>query len=38
MPEYAWAYLEKQDYEHALGPKHAKILNMAGFSFCIIQH
>ena len=38
MPEYAWVCLEKQDYEYALGPKHAKILNMAGFSFCITQH
>ena len=34
MPEYAWMYLNKQDSEYALGPKYAKILNMAGFSIC----
>ena len=26
--------LNKQDSEYALGPKYAKILNMAGFSIC----
>ena len=31
MPEYAWMYLNKQDSEYALGPKYAKILNMAKF-------
>ena len=27
-------YLNKQDSEYASGPKHAKILNMAGLSIC----
>ena len=31
MPEYAWMCLNKQDSEHASGPKYAKILNMAKF-------
>ena len=29
MSEYAWIYLNKQDYEYALGPKLAKILQIA---------
>ena len=29
MPEYGWMCLDKQDSEYALGPKYAKILNMA---------
>ena len=31
MPEYAWMCIYKQDSEHAPGPKHAKILNIAKF-------
>ena len=27
-------YLYKHDYEYTLGPKYAKILNIAGFSIC----
>ena len=34
MPEYAWMYLNKQDFEYASVPKYAEILNMAGFSIC----
>ena len=30
--EYAWISLNKQDSEHADGPKYAKILNMPKFS------
>ena len=29
--EYAWLSRNKQDSEYALGPKYAKILNMAKF-------
>ena len=32
--EYAWMWLNKQDSEYALGPKYAKILNMAEYSIC----
>ena len=32
MPEYAWIRPNKQDSEFAVGPKYAKILNIAGFS------
>ena len=32
--EYAWMCLYKQDFEYALGPKYATILNIAGFSIC----
>ena len=31
MLEYAWMCLCKQDSEYAMGPKYAKILNMAKF-------
>ena len=31
MPEYAWMCLYKQDSEYALGPKYAKILDIAKF-------
>ena len=31
IPEYAWICPYKQDSEYTLGPKYAKILNMAKF-------
>ena len=31
MSEYAWMCLYKQDSEYALGPKYAKILDIAKF-------
>ena len=31
MPQYTWMCLYKEDSEHALGHKYAKILNMAKF-------
>ena len=35
MPEYAWVCLEKQDYEYALGPKHAKFWIWQGSHFAL---
>ena len=34
MSEYAWMCIFKQNSEYALGPKYAKILNMAKFWIC----
>ena len=31
MSEYGWMFLNKQDSKYVLGPKYAKILNMAKF-------
>ena len=31
--EFSWICLNKQDYEHALGPKCAKILNIANSEY-----